>query len=68
MDAQELATTLTRECPTWAAGTIVLKDQGDQIVGYGYLERKGEESAEVTIASSPEGVRFLSASLPAEGE
>jgi hypothetical protein len=55
-------------CPGWASGTILLRSEAGDVVGYGHVKRTGKESAEVRVTSSPEGVRFLSASPPAAGE
>lgn len=54
------------ECPTWATGTVVLRDEGGEIVACALLKRTGEASAAVTVSASS-AVRFPAASLPEAG-
>jgi hypothetical protein len=68
--AEEIRTvenSFREECPTWATGTVVLRDERGAVVGCATLKRTGEASAAVT-AYAASAVRFPSASLPAEGE
>lgn len=53
----------SRECPSWATGTVLLKDKRGRIAGYGFLERDGT----VTFSASPEAVALLSSSPPEAG-
>lgn len=66
MTGEELAEDLGKKCPSWASGTLLLRDEAGGIVGYGWLRRTGEESAEVRVTSSPSGVALFSASPPPE--
>jgi hypothetical protein len=56
---EPLGDVLARECPAYATGTLVLKDEGGHVVGYGRVKRTGEFAVEVTVSSSPAGVAFL---------
>jgi hypothetical protein len=58
---------LANECPAWASGTVVLRDESGEIVGGATLTRTGEASLAVTTYAAS-AVRFPAASLPAAGE
>ena len=51
MDAQVIRLVVA-ECPPWATGTIVLRNEAGELVGSGYLKRTGEATAEVTFFAS----------------
>jgi hypothetical protein len=48
-----LGEVLARDCPDYATGTLVLRDEGGHLVGYGRLRRTGETTVEVTTSSGP---------------
>lgn len=60
----DLGKVLTEKCPKWATGTLLLRDEKGNLVGYGFV-RRTEEGADVQVSASPSGVRFLSSSPPA---
>lgn len=62
-----LTNVLAETCPNYATGTMLFRDEGGHIVGYGKLKRTGEFAVEVTASSSPEGVSLLSPSPQVAG-
>lgn len=58
MNREELIAEISKRCPSWVTGTILLRNEKGDIAGYGYLDKGGS----VTFSSSPEGVSLLSSS------
>ena len=67
MNTVEVVELRLESCPEWATGTILLKGEQGQLVGYARLRRVGDTAAEVTSSSSPSGLRLLAQPLPEEG-
>ncbi len=66
MRDENVATEFARKCPTYATGTVLLKDEAGHIVGYARVKRVGEGAMEVTFSSSPETLS-LSQARPQTG-
>lgn len=50
---------IAEECPTWQTATLILKDEDGKIVGYGFLKRLADGTADLQVGSEPHGVRLL---------
>lgn len=67
MGTTERVTVEFADCPLWQTATLVVRDEAGNLVGYGWLKRTGERSAELQVTSCPSGVVLLCASPQSVG-
>lgn len=67
MTVEEIAIVELAGCPTWATGTIMLRDAAGNVAGYAFIERLNLLRARITSEPSPGGVALLSSPRQVEG-